>query len=101
VSNYYPRVQELAVLFCDLFFNEKDPSNYAGNYQLGLEEYQKVLPLTQKELDILPLYTKAAHAMHIVNPIYLQKVEGNDAVENANWLNLGRTGLEFANDFWK
>jgi hypothetical protein len=39
--------------------------------------------------------------MHIVNPIYLQKVEGNDAVENANWLNLGRTGLEFANDFWK
>lgn len=101
VSNYYPRVQELAVLLCDLFFNEKDSSNFAGNYKLALNEYQKILPLTSDELAILPLYTKAAHAMHIVNPIYLQKVENNQTVENAKWLELGRVGLEFANEFWK
>jgi Ser/Thr protein kinase RdoA (MazF antagonist) len=102
VSNYYPRVQELAVLLCDLFFNEKDPSNFAHNYQLALNEYQRIQPLNAEELAILPLYTKAAHAMHIVNPIYLQKAEGqNHTVENAKWLELGRVGLKFANEFWK
>jgi Ser/Thr protein kinase RdoA (MazF antagonist) len=100
VSNYYPRVQELAVLLCDLFFNEKDPSNYAENYQLALDEYQTIEPLTPEELAIFPLYIKAAHAMHIVNPIYLQKVENNQTVENAKWLELGRVGLQFANEFW-
>lgn len=100
VSNYYPRIQELAVLLCDLFFNEKDPSNFSRNYKIALDEYQKVLLLTQEELAILPLYTKAAHAVHIVNPIYLQKAENNLTVENAKWLELGRLGLQFANEFW-
>ena len=101
VSNYYPRIQELAVLFCDLFFNQKNPETFSDNYKLGLDEYQKYLVLTQEEIDALPLYTIASHAMHIINPIYEQKAKENKTIENAKWLELGRLGLKFALKFWK
>ena len=48
VANIYPRIQELAVLFCDIFFNEKNPSNFGEYYKIGLSEYQKTLPLTSQ-----------------------------------------------------
>lgn len=93
VSNYYPRVQELAVLFCDLFFNEKAPSSFKKSYNLGLSEYQKYLQLTPEELKIMPLYVQAAHAMHIICANYERKANGNTSKENESWLNLGRIGL--------
>ncbi len=93
VSNYYPRVQELAVLFCDLFFNEKDPTSFKKNYDLGLSEYQKYLQLTPEELEVMPLYVKAAHTMHIICANYEREVNRNTSKENESWLNLGRIGL--------
>lgn len=100
VANYYPRVQELAVLFCDLFFNEKDPSNFKQCYELGLEEYQRKIKLISYELEVLPVFVKAAHAMHIICPTFERDVNGNDSKENAKWLELGRIGLRFALQYW-
>jgi len=95
VSNYYPRVQELAVLFCDLFFNEKYPTSFKKNYDRGLFEYQKDIQLTPEELKIMPLYIQAAHVMHIICANYEREVNGNTSKENESWLNLGRIGLRY------
>jgi Ser/Thr protein kinase RdoA (MazF antagonist) len=101
VSNYYPLIQELSVLFCDLFFNEKDPSNFKECYELGIEEYQKQIKLTSEELKALPIYTKAAHAIHVLLPTYERNVKGNMSEENLKWLELGRKGLEFSLRYWQ
>ncbi len=65
VANYYPRIQELAVILCDLFFNPRDLKRFPKNYDLALNEYQKLISLTADELKKLPNYIKLAHTMHI------------------------------------
>lgn len=101
VSNHYPRIQELAVLFCDLFFHDADPSHFPNLYEEGLASYQQQLPLTTEELDILPLYTKVAHAMHILCANYEKVVNGNVTEENNSWIALGEKGLMYTNQLWK
>ena len=41
VSNYYPRIQELAVLACDVLFNKDNKKESEQNLKGALEEYQK------------------------------------------------------------
>lgn len=98
VANYYPRIQELAVLLCDLFF-VKDKVKYLANYNLALEEYQKIIKLEPKELDILPTFIKLAHAMHIV-PATREKVKGTTLQENDFWLKSGQNGIRLATEIW-
>lgn len=100
VSNWYPRIQELAVLFCDLFYNEDNPSNFPELFKKGIATYQKIQLLTPKELDILPTYTQVAHAMHIVCPTYEREVNNNHTKENDRWLELGQRGLKYSLELW-
>lgn len=93
VSNYYPRIQELAVLACNILFDEEDKLKSESNLRVALDEYQKVIKLTQRELEVLPTYIKLAHAMHILLSSYEKMVEKNDSKENEYWLNQGRIGL--------
>jgi len=82
VSNYYPRIQELAVLACNLFFDEKNKENTEKNLKTALEEYQKVISLTEKELESLPTYIKLAHTMHILNANFEKINKENNSIEN-------------------
>lgn len=100
VANSYPRIQELAVLFVNMFFNEKDLKNYKNIYNLVLNRYQKTIILTEKEIEILPLYTKLSHAMHIIGASQEKELRGNSSGENDYWLNLGRIGLKYMSDKW-
>jgi Ser/Thr protein kinase RdoA (MazF antagonist) len=100
VSSYYPRVQELAVLLCNMLFDEDRPETFQANYDLVLEEYQKLNRLTELEVKILPLFVKVAHAMHVICAIYEKKAKGNDSAENEYWINLGKIGLKFATTSW-
>ena len=93
VSNYYPRIQELAVLACNILFDKDDKSKSESNLRVALDEYQKIIKLTQKELEILPTYIGFAHVMHILLPSYEKVVEKNNSEENEYWLNQGRIGL--------
>ena len=52
VANYYPRIQELAVLACNLFFDAKSKTKSENNLNIALEEYQKKIKLTDKELNM-------------------------------------------------
>lgn len=97
VSNYYPRIVELAVLLCNMLFDENNPSGQE-NYQLALDEYQKKIELADIELKILPLFTKIAHAMHVIRGTYEREINNNQSEENTYWINLGKTGLGLGKD---
>lgn len=93
VSNYYPRIQELAVLACDILFNQHDKSESEQNFKNALKEYQKTIKLTQKELESLPTYIKLAHAMHVLGATYEKKAKNNLSEENEYFLGIGRAGI--------
>jgi len=99
VSNYYPRIQELAILLVNMFFSEKDLSSYGDIYDLILTRYQKTLLLEKQEIELLPLYIKFAHAMHIIGATREKGLNGDNSAENSYWLNLGRTGLSYMKTF--
>lgn len=94
VANYYPRIQELAVLACNLFFDSESKTKSEENLNLALAEYQKKIILTDRELMVLPTYIKLAHAMHIIGATYSKAVGNNTSEENKYWLRQGRLGLE-------
>lgn len=93
VSNYYPRIQELAVLACDILFNKDNKKESEQNLKYALEEYQKTIKLTPRELESLPVYIKLAHAMHILRATYEKKVNNNNTEENKYFLSIGKSGL--------
>jgi Ser/Thr protein kinase RdoA (MazF antagonist) len=93
VSNYYPRIQELAVLACNLLFDPKSESESNKNLDIALKEYQKTIKLTEKELTVLPTYIKLAHAMHVLGGNYGKAMGIGTKKENDYWIKLGRAGL--------
>ncbi len=101
VANYYPRIQELAVILCDLFFDPKNPNEFPKNYDLALSEYQNYISLTADELKKLPNYVKLAHTMHILLANYEKAANKNSSSENEYFLGIGRIGLKYINQIWK
>jgi len=94
VANYYPRIQELAVLACDFLFKKNSKNLSENNLRLALKKYQKTTKLTPKELKFLPLYIGFAHSMHVLRANYEKKINKNHSEENELYLNLGRAGLK-------
>jgi len=100
VANWYPRIQELAVLLCDLFFDPQKTENFLKMYDFVLLEYQKFILLTKMEIQLLPTFVKLAHAMHVLLANYEKETQGNTSVENEYFLDIGRKGLQFTNKIW-
>ncbi|MGV8163161.1 MAG: phosphotransferase [Candidatus Nanoarchaeia archaeon] len=92
-SNYSPRIQEMAILACNLLYNENDKKLTESNLALAIREYEKILKFTAKEKKALTTYIKLAHAMHVLLSSYQKKVLKNKTAENEYWLYQGRTGL--------
>lgn len=101
VANNYPRIQELAVLLCNLLYDDKNPGDFMKYYELTLDEYKKRNELTEIEIETLPLYLKAAHAMHIIGAGKEKYKKDNRTEENEYWLNQGRKGLRDTNRLFK
>jgi len=101
VANNYPRIQELAVLLCNVLYDDKDPTVFVDYYNLALEEYRKRNELTELEIETLPLYLKAAHAMHIIGAGKEKYKKDNKSEENEYWLSQGRKGLRDMNKLFK
>jgi Ser/Thr protein kinase RdoA (MazF antagonist) len=93
VSNYYPRIQELAILACNLFFEENNKDKTKENLEIALKEYQKTITLTKEELKVLPTYIQLAHAMHLLSANFEKVAKNNLKKENEYWLNQGKIGL--------
>lgn len=99
VANWYPRIQELAVLLCDLLF-VPDKEQFQNNYDLALNEYQKIIRLEENEIKTLPIYIKLAHAMHIIPSTREKLLNNNTLPENEFWLKSGQEGLKFTSELW-
>jgi Ser/Thr protein kinase RdoA (MazF antagonist) len=94
ISSYYPRIQDLAVISCNLLLDKRGWKPTKEKINILLSEYQKTTPLTKRELEVFPTYLKLAHAMHIICASYEESAKNNHSDENKYWLNEGRTGLE-------
>jgi len=92
VSNYYPRIIELAVLYC-FFMDTNDFYKTEKMFEIVMTKYQKTIKLTTDEIAELPFFLKLAHAMHILQANYQKVIENNTSTENEYWLELGRKGL--------
>jgi Ser/Thr protein kinase RdoA (MazF antagonist) len=93
VANYYPRIQELAVLACDICFDPSSKRNSEKKLSIALEEYQKIIALSEHEHDMLPLFIKVAHAMHVLCGTYEREAKSNTTRENEYFIEKGRAGL--------
>jgi len=95
VASHAPRVQELAVLFCDLFFVEAQAPRMRILRTRVLDCYaQEGAALTEAERAVLPLFTRVAHAMQVLGATYEAKVNGSTSRETARYLESGRRGLQ-------
>lgn len=97
VSNYYPRIIELAVLYC-FFIDINDFQKTGQMFDIIVNEYQKNIQLTTDEINELPFFIELAHSMHILQANYQKVVEKNNSIENKYWLELGRKGLLYSKD---
>lgn len=95
VSNYLPRIIDLAVISCNPCLDKESQNNTIENIKALLSEYNKYNQLTQYELEVFWIFYKLANAMHIIQPIYIAKTE-EDSEENQYWLNEGKIGYSYA-----
>lgn len=101
VSNYLPRIIDLAVTTCNLCLYPNDKNKTIKNTQMILKEYQKHNKLTDYELTCFPLFYDLANAMGILQINYLSHL-GNTSKEDEFWLFESEKGLSFSTpDFWQ
>jgi len=101
VSNYLPRIVDLAVTSCNLCLNPESIDKTISSTKMILEEYQKYNKLTDYELECFPLFYDLANAMGILQIGYLNSL-GETSEEDKFWLTESEKGLSFSTqDFWK
>jgi Ser/Thr protein kinase RdoA (MazF antagonist) len=94
VANWYPRIQELAVIAANLMHGDKDTSSLRNKTELVAEEYGKFNKLTQEELQWFYDYALSGAAMEFMGAHQEKYINGNDNEETEYWMNLGREGLK-------
>ena len=96
VANWYPRIQELAVIAANLLHDDKDGLSLRQRTELVEEEYSQLNPLSMQEQENLYDYTLAGVAMEFMGAHQEKYINGNDTEETEYWLKLGREGLRKA-----
>lgn len=90
VANWYPRIQELAVIASSLLSG----MNLSERCQLLVEDYEKFSSLQEVEKGSLYNYALAAVAMELIGAYHEKHLEGNGSAENNHWMELGRRELK-------
>jgi len=90
VANWYPRVQELAVIVANLLHDKTSTRSLQETCDLVASEYGS---LTDIERQYLPTYALAGVAMEFLGAHQEKYINGIDTEENNYWMSLGREGL--------
>lgn len=93
VANWYPRIQELAVIAANLLHEENGSLSLRDRIELIIAGYDKLNPLTPEEKQYLYSYALAGVAMEFMGSHQEKFIKGNATEETEYWLNLGRNGL--------
>ena len=96
VSNWYPRIQELAVITANLLYDKDDSTSLHDKSKIVAKEYNKFIPLAPEEQRHFYAYTLAGVTMEFMGSHQERYINGNDTAETEYWLNLGREGLRKA-----
>ncbi len=90
-ADWYPRVQELAVIAANLTHGADQPPVERAN--LVARMYAAHAPLTEPEWDALPAYTGAAAAMEFLGAVHGWHLAGDHRPETRYLIELGLAGL--------
>lgn len=96
VANWYPRIQELAVIAANLLHDENDQMSLRDKCDLVADQYSEFTQLTPEERTHLYPYTLAGVAMEFMGAHQEKFINGNSTEETEYWLKLGRSGLRKA-----
>ena len=100
VSNYLPRIVDLAVTSCNLCLNPNSKAKTIESTKMILEEYQKYIKLNEYELETFPLFYDLVNAIGILQISYLNSI-GKASDEDKFGLQESEKGLGFSdNNFW-
>jgi len=93
VANWYPRIQELAVIAANLLHDDSDSGSLEDRCNIVADEYSQFNGITDEERQHLPAYALAGIAMEFMGAHQEKHINGNDTEETEYWLRLGREGL--------
>ena len=96
VANWYPKIQELAVITANLMYKKNSSLSLQKRCKKIADEYSKFNVLTTAERLYLPAYALAGVAMEFMGSHQEKFIKGNDTKETEYWLRLGRDGLRGA-----
>lgn len=100
VSNYLPRIIDLAVSACNLCLEANDKEMTINKIKMVIEEYEKYNKLTDYEIEQFPIFFDVANAMCILQISYLASL-GEMTEEDKFWYEESEKGLLFSDeDFW-
>lgn len=95
VANWYPRIQELAVVIGNLMNNVDVTENYLETMKRVVSMYvQAGGELTEAEMTALPAYARMAFTAELVGALKERLTNPNVPPENDHWMELGRAGLK-------
>ncbi len=94
VANWYPRIQELAVISANLLYDKNNYIALRDRVNLVVNEYEKFVSLTAEESKYLYNYALAGVVMEFMGAFKEKYIKGNLSEETDYWLNLGRGSLK-------
>ena len=94
VSNYLPRIVDLAVVIGDLCIDLNDIETSKKRTDTFLKTYQRVDKLSDYEKSCLRIFLKAHQATSILYHLRENKIEGNCSEENKFYINNSRKALD-------
>jgi len=93
VANWYPRIQELAIIVANLLHDDGSSLSLCDRAEHVLEMYDKLNPLISEEKQHFYAYVLAGVAMEFMGGYQEKFIKGNITEETEYWLKLGRNGL--------
>lgn len=94
VSNYYPRIQELAVISANLLHNNKYGKTLKNITLEVADIYGRFNPLTKEEKENLYVYTLAVKTMTLLGGYKEKFINGQKNAETEEWINGASQGLK-------
>lgn len=98
VSNYLPRIVDLAISICDLCFDLEDVETSKKRAKNFVSAYEKISPLSIYEKQCLRKFIICHQAITILQCMREKKLELNDSKENDSFLRKGKQGLRIVLD---
>jgi len=94
VANWYPRIQELAVIVANLMHDKNDPRSLKEKCDYVVELYGQFDTLTDEETQHLSAYALAGISMELLGGLQEKYINSHDSEETAFWIATGREGLK-------